>query len=422
MSAIMVGGDIVHYEVLGRGRPAVLIHGWVGSWRYWIPTMQLLHLKYRVYAIDLFGFGDSAKNPEKYTLDYQLTLLEEFMNQLGLSKAALIGHGLGAYVVTAFAGRHPDMVPRLLIASAPLFDPGDLATRGQRVLLNKPKTADEPPPPRPLNPLKTADDAPRPLNPPKTADATSGKIDATVVRRPELHSLPDSEATIRNVNSIDRSRLEAAALARSRSEAEKLQATNKPDTRPTEADKPFPPTSTFPSTPIERKDETPLMRPAELRHELKLSDLPVSSSPTDNPLYGRVGRYDSATLLQRCFKKTEPEFGKLSQDVSKQDDRAIQSLTKNFDPGELLDTLRTLPMPVVVVHGVDDPVIDVPNENIWTYITANKEESMLPIPLPGVRHFPMLEASSFPRLVTDFLDAPDVSKLEVKEIWRRRSR
>jgi pimeloyl-ACP methyl ester carboxylesterase len=90
MSAIIVGGDIVHYEVLGRGRPAVLVHGWVGSWRYWIPTMQQLHLKYRVYAVDLFGFGDSAKNPEKYTLDYQLTLLMEFMTQLGLGKAALI--------------------------------------------------------------------------------------------------------------------------------------------------------------------------------------------------------------------------------------------------------------------------------------------------------------------------------------------
>lgn len=39
MSAISVAGDLVHYEVLGRGRQVVLIHGWVGSWRYWIPTM-----------------------------------------------------------------------------------------------------------------------------------------------------------------------------------------------------------------------------------------------------------------------------------------------------------------------------------------------------------------------------------------------
>ncbi|MCK7519753.1 MAG: hypothetical protein MZV64_19525 [Ignavibacteriales bacterium] len=31
---------IVHYEVLGRGRPVIFLHGWVGSWKYWIASMQ----------------------------------------------------------------------------------------------------------------------------------------------------------------------------------------------------------------------------------------------------------------------------------------------------------------------------------------------------------------------------------------------
>lgn len=415
MSAIMVGGDIVHYEVLGRGRPAVLVHGWVGSWRYWIPTMQQLHLKYRVYAIDLFGFGDSAKNPEKYTLDYQLTLLEEFMNQLGLAKAALIGHGLGAYVATAFAGKHPEMVPRLLIASAPLFDTGDLATRGQRVLLNTPKSAAT---------EDGNDDFTRPLAALHLDDEPSkGAVDATVMRRPDLNALSTGEATIRNASSIDRGRLEAAALARGTSEMEKVQAANQEAVeKRSETENPLPITPTFPATPVERRDETPLLRPVELKAELELLDLPALTAPTDNPLYSKVGRFDSETLLQRCFKRTEPEYGKLSQDVIKQDDRALQVMAKNFDAGGLLDTLRALPMPVVVVHGMDDPVIDVPSESVWTYLTATKEETLLPIPLPGIRHFPMLEATTFPRLVTDFLDAPDISKLEIKEIWRRRAR
>jgi CheY-like chemotaxis protein len=34
------GWEIVHYEVLGRGRPLIFLHGWIGSWRYWIPSMQ----------------------------------------------------------------------------------------------------------------------------------------------------------------------------------------------------------------------------------------------------------------------------------------------------------------------------------------------------------------------------------------------
>ncbi len=79
MSVVTIGGDLVHYEVLGRGLPIILVHGWIGSWRYWVPLMQQLHVKYRVYALDLFGFGDSSKNPQKYTIDEQVKLLIQFM-------------------------------------------------------------------------------------------------------------------------------------------------------------------------------------------------------------------------------------------------------------------------------------------------------------------------------------------------------
>ncbi len=137
MSAITPGGELVHYEVLGRGRPVILLHGWVGSWRYWIPTMQLLQNNYRVYALDLYGFGDSAKDPTHYSIEHQIALLDDFMVRLGMAKAALIGHGLGALIVSEFSRRYPERVPRLLLASAPLFDPGDLERRapvGRQVL------------------------------------------------------------------------------------------------------------------------------------------------------------------------------------------------------------------------------------------------------------------------------------------------
>jgi pimeloyl-ACP methyl ester carboxylesterase len=129
MSAITIDGDLVHYEVLGRGRPVVLIHGWLGSWRYWVPTMQQFQSRFRVYALDLFGFGDSSKNPNRYSLEHQLSMLAEFTRELGVPKAAMIGHGLGALLAAEFAKRYPDRVPRLALVSAPLFDPGDLDKR-----------------------------------------------------------------------------------------------------------------------------------------------------------------------------------------------------------------------------------------------------------------------------------------------------
>src|SRR5690349_4309218 len=126
MSAITLENDLVHYEVLGRGRPVIFVHGWLGSWRYWVPTMQQLSMKYRTYALDLWGFGDSVKENTKYGLKEQVKLLYDFMEKLGIAKAALVGHSLGAAICLRFASQYPDRAPRLMLVSPPLFDFGGL--------------------------------------------------------------------------------------------------------------------------------------------------------------------------------------------------------------------------------------------------------------------------------------------------------
>lgn len=120
MSAITLQGEIVHYEVLGRGRPLVFLHDWVGSWRYWIPAMQATSIAYRAYAIDLWGFGDTNKNAALYSLEDQVGLVEGFLESLGIAKIALVGHGLGAAVGLMFTERHPEMVDRTLLTGFPL--------------------------------------------------------------------------------------------------------------------------------------------------------------------------------------------------------------------------------------------------------------------------------------------------------------
>jgi pimeloyl-ACP methyl ester carboxylesterase len=120
MSAILLHDEIVHYEVLGRGRPLVFLHDWVGSWRYWIPTMQAASISFRTYALDLWGFGDTAKNPQDYAIEQQTGLLAEFLQAMGIGKIALIGHGLGAIIALRFAARNPGAVDRAMAVSLPL--------------------------------------------------------------------------------------------------------------------------------------------------------------------------------------------------------------------------------------------------------------------------------------------------------------
>jgi pimeloyl-ACP methyl ester carboxylesterase len=120
LSAILLDSSIVHYEVLGRGRPVIFLHSWVGSWRYWINSMQVASTSYRAYALDLWGFGDSAHSPLNYSLEQQATLLDRFLNEMGIGKIALVGHGLGGLVGMTFATRFPQSVDRMMAVSCPL--------------------------------------------------------------------------------------------------------------------------------------------------------------------------------------------------------------------------------------------------------------------------------------------------------------
>ena len=120
MSAVTVDGRPVHYEAFGRGRPVLFLHGWLGSWRYWVPTMESISDKNRTYAIDFWGFGDSYKSKPNYKVSDYVALVYGFTNHLGIGKATIVGHALGASVALEYATCYPDRVNKLMLVSLPL--------------------------------------------------------------------------------------------------------------------------------------------------------------------------------------------------------------------------------------------------------------------------------------------------------------
>lgn len=84
--------------------------------------MQAASISYRAYSIDLWGFGDTAKNPSYYSLEQQTSLLEEFTSEMGIGKIALVGHGLGSIIGLLYAARHPDLVDRIMAISYPFSE------------------------------------------------------------------------------------------------------------------------------------------------------------------------------------------------------------------------------------------------------------------------------------------------------------
>lgn len=120
MSGLFVDGKLIHYEAFGRGDPIVFLHGWMGSWRYWFPVMENLALERRCYGLDLWGFGDSDKDSERYDVDTYVDMLLAFMDDLGIWQAPVVGHTLGAAIATELAARYPDRVAKVMAVSLPV--------------------------------------------------------------------------------------------------------------------------------------------------------------------------------------------------------------------------------------------------------------------------------------------------------------
>lgn len=120
MSVTFIERKVVHYEVFGRGQPVIFLHSWLGSWRYWVPSMEMISDRFRAYAMDFWGFGDSDGSVDEFTLDTYVEQLLGFMRELGMVKANLVGHGLGGMVAVRAAMQSPNSFLKLIVTGMPV--------------------------------------------------------------------------------------------------------------------------------------------------------------------------------------------------------------------------------------------------------------------------------------------------------------
>jgi pimeloyl-ACP methyl ester carboxylesterase len=124
MSSIVTDRGIVHYETFGRGKPVVLLHCWLGSWNYWYSTMEYLSAhKYKTYALDFWGFGDSAKHGSFSVTEY-VRMVDQFMERMGLERARVMGHSMGGTVSLSLALAYPQRVSRVAVIGSPITGSG----------------------------------------------------------------------------------------------------------------------------------------------------------------------------------------------------------------------------------------------------------------------------------------------------------
>lgn len=127
-----VEGSRIHYlEALPKGsgpeRPVVLIHGLGARAADWAPLIpQLARHGYHVYALDLLGYGSSAKPADgDFSLPGEERVVLGFMQAMHLQQADVAGWSMGGWLAALLALDHPSQVRRLLLfdSAGLYFDP-----------------------------------------------------------------------------------------------------------------------------------------------------------------------------------------------------------------------------------------------------------------------------------------------------------
>ena len=111
-------GDRVAYQDVGSGEALLLLHGMAGSSETWRAVIPQIARRYRVVAPDLIGHGQSAKPRGDYSLGAFAVWLRDLLDELGVTRATIVGHSLGGGVAMQFVYQHPDYCQRLILISS----------------------------------------------------------------------------------------------------------------------------------------------------------------------------------------------------------------------------------------------------------------------------------------------------------------
>lgn len=112
-------GEKIAYREAGKGKHTILlVHGNMSSSAHFQPLMELLERYFKVYALDMAGFGDSSYNRQIDSIHDFSEDVTEFIVALNLKDLYLVGWSTGGGVVLETAVDVPDRVKKIFLLSS----------------------------------------------------------------------------------------------------------------------------------------------------------------------------------------------------------------------------------------------------------------------------------------------------------------
>ena len=112
-------GEVIGYREAGFGEETILlIHGNMTSSKHWDLLIDKLSINYKVYAVDLRGFGASTYNTKVNSLKDFSEDVNEFCEKLQIKNAITVGWSTGGGVAMYLAAEHGDKVKKLILLAS----------------------------------------------------------------------------------------------------------------------------------------------------------------------------------------------------------------------------------------------------------------------------------------------------------------
>lgn len=105
----------LNYTRYGSGPALVLVHGFLGGTGYWRPQQTALRHALDVIAVDLPGFGASARIPAPESLSGYADTVFALMDHLHIERFALLGFSMGGMIAQQAVLDRPERITKLIL-------------------------------------------------------------------------------------------------------------------------------------------------------------------------------------------------------------------------------------------------------------------------------------------------------------------
>jgi pimeloyl-ACP methyl ester carboxylesterase len=115
---ITIGTIKTSYLLCGNGEPVIFLHGAGAGAVTWYPSINSISKNFQVLAPDIVGYGESDKPDAPYNRPYFSKWLKDFLKELKISKAHIVGLSQGGAIALQFAIDNPEMVNKLVLVDS----------------------------------------------------------------------------------------------------------------------------------------------------------------------------------------------------------------------------------------------------------------------------------------------------------------